>query len=215
MVVGKFGTVPIERSALAAMVSESRQSPEAEKICKLDSLLRRIEGWRAEGQRIVFTNGCFDILHAGHVNYLESARRQGQRLIVGLNSDRSVRALKGATRPIVAEEDRARLLAVLASVDAVILFDEQTPLNLILALRPDVLAKGEDYREDQVVGAREVRGWGGNVVLVPLVHGRSTSGIVERIGRLATCGGLNRSHLNDHRYRRGGLHRQQHRARPQ
>jgi D-beta-D-heptose 7-phosphate kinase / D-beta-D-heptose 1-phosphate adenosyltransferase len=185
VVVGKFGTVPIERAALLSILSESQQSRESEKICKLESLLRRVDGWRALGERIIFTNGCFDILRAGHVNYLECARQEGKRLVVGVNSDRSVRAVKGVPRPIMPEGDRVRLLAALASVDAVILFDEDTPLDLIQALRPDVLVKGGDYREEQVVGARQVRGWGGKVICVPLMDGRSTSNIFEKISRVA------------------------------
>jgi D-beta-D-heptose 7-phosphate kinase/D-beta-D-heptose 1-phosphate adenosyltransferase len=130
---------------------------------------------------VVFTNGCFDLLHVGHVTYLERARRHGHRLVVGLNSDRSVRALKGPERPLIREQDRARVLAALASVDAVVLFDEDTPIELIRRLRPDVLAKGADYREDEVVGATDVRSWGGQVVLVPLVENHSTSDIIGRM----------------------------------
>jgi D-beta-D-heptose 7-phosphate kinase/D-beta-D-heptose 1-phosphate adenosyltransferase len=137
--------------------------------------------WRAAGERVVFTNGCFDLLHVGHVSYLERARRFGSRLVVGLNSDRSVRRLKGPERPLIDQQDRARVLAALASVDGVVVFDEETPIELILALQPDVLAKGADYREDQVVGAAEVRAWGGQVVLVPLVEQKSTTGIIERM----------------------------------
>ena len=137
--------------------------------------------WRANGELVVFTNGCFDLLHVGHVTYLERARRYGHRLVVGLNTDASVRALKGPERPLIGEDDRARVLAALASVDAVVLFGEATPLKLIEALRPDVLAKGADYREEDVVGAAEVKSWGGRVVLVPLVEDRSTSGIVRRV----------------------------------
>ena len=135
----------------------------------------------ADGERIVFTNGCFDLLHAGHVDYLEQARRCGQRLIVGLNTDRSVRALKGPERPVVGEMDRARVLAALAAVDAVVLFDEDTPLALIRALRPDVLVKGADYRPEQVVGAAEVESWGGRLELIPLLPGRSSSAIIAAL----------------------------------
>jgi D-beta-D-heptose 7-phosphate kinase/D-beta-D-heptose 1-phosphate adenosyltransferase len=115
------------------------------------------------------------------VTYLERARRHGQRLVIGLNTDRSVRALKGAQRPLINQADRARVLAALAAVDAVVLFDDDTPIELIRQIQPDVLAKGADYREDEVVGAAEVKAWGGQVVLVPLVDGRSTSGIIERM----------------------------------
>jgi len=174
--------VPIGKEALLHALEVEEAIGQADKITTLDALLRRVAAWRARGDTIVFTNGCFDLLHAGHVTYLEAARRLGQRLIVGLNTDRSVRALKGPGRPVIHEHDRARVLAALEAVDAVILFDEDTPLALIEALRPDVLVKGSDYREDQVVGGTQVRAWGGRVELVPLVPGRSTSGIVARIG---------------------------------
>jgi D-beta-D-heptose 7-phosphate kinase/D-beta-D-heptose 1-phosphate adenosyltransferase len=183
VVVGKFGTVPVEKAELLDSVAGQQRAQQADKVCSLEAAIERAASWRAQRQRIVFTNGCFDILHAGHVTYLERARQEGQRLVVGLNSDRSVRGLKGESRPIIPEADRARLLAALASVDAVVLFEEDTPLNLITALRPDVLVKGGDYPEDRMVGAREVRGWGGKVVAVPFIDGRSTSSIVKKISR--------------------------------
>ncbi len=129
---------------------------------------------------MVFTNGCFDILHIGHITLLEQARRQGDRLIVALNSDESVRQIKGPMRPIVGEQERARILAALSAVDAVVLFDESTPLKLIEAIRPDVLVKGGDYSEEAVVGAREVRAWGGRVELIPLVEGISTTRLIAK-----------------------------------
>lgn len=129
---------------------------------------------------LVFTNGCFDILHRGHVEYLHAARALGDRLVVGLNTDESVRRLKGPERPVNPEDDRAVVLAGLASVDAVVLFPDETPLRVIERLLPDVLVKGGDYRADEIVGAREVRAAGGRVVVVPLVPGRSTTGILER-----------------------------------
>ena len=127
-------------------------------------------------------------MHAGHIALLEQARRRGDRLIVALNSDSSVRRLKGLDRPLVNEQDRARILAALAMVDAVVKFDESTPLRLIEALRPDVLVKGGDYCEDEVAGAAEVRGWGGRVELVPLVAGCSTTNLIKRSGALAAMG---------------------------
>ena len=140
-------------------------------------------GWRArQAGAIVFTNGVFDLLHPGHVELLEAARREGVALIVGLNSDASVRRLgKGADRPVTPEAARARVLAGLAAVDCVILFDEDTPLELITRLQPDVLVKGSDYSRDAIVGADLVESRGGRVVRVPLVHGFSTSSIVERL----------------------------------
>lgn len=132
----------------------------------------------------MFTNGVFDLLHVGHVTLLEAARREGDALAVGVNSDASVRRLaKGTDRPLVPEGDRARLLAALACVDCVVLFDEDTPLALIERLRPDVLVKGADYARDAIVGADEVEAWGGRVVRVPLVAGYSTTRLLERLRR--------------------------------
>ena len=129
----------------------------------------------------MFTNGCFDLLHAGHVTYLEAAKKRGDKLLLGLNTDRSVSAIKGPTRPVVHENDRARVLAALESVDAVILFDEDTPLKLIKAIKPDIIAKGSDYTAEQVVGGKEVQGWGGEIALIELVEGRSTSNIIRKL----------------------------------
>lgn len=144
-------------------------------------LQRTIAGWHLTSLRVVFTNGCFDLIHPGHLQYLHAARALGDRLVVGLNNDASVRRLKGADRPIMDERARALLLASLYYVDAVVLFAEDTPLKLIQALRPDVLVKGGDYTEDQVVGAPEVRGWGGSVELIPFVAGYSSSAIIAKI----------------------------------
>ncbi|MBF0462436.1 MAG: D-glycero-beta-D-manno-heptose-7-phosphate kinase [Magnetococcales bacterium] len=181
VVVAKVGTTPITRVELLAALSKEEIWDQSDKISSLEAAQLKVVQWRQRGDRIVFTNGCFDLLHAGHVTYLEKARQLGKRLVVGLNTDRSVRALKGSARPIIHEADRARVLAAMASVDLVILFDEETPLALIRALKPDVLAKGADYSANQVVGAREVKAWGGRVVLVPLVEGRSSSRILEQI----------------------------------
>lgn len=138
-------------------------------------------GWRLAGGKIVFTNGCFDLMHPGHLHYLAQARSLGAHLVIGLNTDASVRKLKGEHRPIMDEQARTLLLASLAFVDLVVLFSEDTPLELIQELRPDVLVKGADYTEDQVVGAREVRSWGGDVALLPFVEGYSTSAIEAKI----------------------------------
>lgn len=139
--------------------------------------------WRAaQGGPVVFTNGVFDLLHVGHVALLEAARAEGAALVVGVNSDESARRLaKGADRPLVPWAERARVLAALACVDCVVPFDEMTPLELIQALRPDVLVKGADYALEQIVGATAVAGWGGRVVRVPLVPGRSTTDLVRRV----------------------------------
>jgi len=131
---------------------------------------------------VVFTNGVFDLLHAGHVALLEAARAAGDALVVGVNSDVSVRRLgKGPDRPLVAGAERARVLAALAAVDCVVLFDEDTPLALIQRLHPDVLVKGADYAPEAIVGAAEVEGWGGRVVRVPLVEGKSTTDLVRKL----------------------------------
>ncbi len=191
VVVGKVGTAPIKNHELmTALASEEAMEWSdhhgwmSAKICTLETLMVRVAQWREKGEHIVFTNGCFDLLHAGHVNYLHKARLLGDRLVVGLNTDRSVRILKGPSRPVIAEGERAQILAALASVDAVVLFDEETPLRLINAVRPEILAKGADYTEDQVVGAEAVKFWGGHVALVPLVQGRSTTGTLERINKV-------------------------------
>lgn len=182
IVVGKVGTVPVTQAELLkALVNEDGQS-QADKISDKAQLVALVKQWKENHQKIVFTNGCFDLLHAGHVTYLEAAKKTGDKLILGLNTDRSVSALKGPSRPVIHEQDRARVLAALAAVDAVILFDEDTPLQLIDAIRPDIIVKGDDYTEDQVVGGAEVKSWGGSVKLIPLVHGRSTSNIIKKLG---------------------------------
>ena len=180
VVVGKVGTAPIQREELLGALSHEIALRMDEKVLPLERLLARVASWRWGGERIVFTNGCFDILHIGHIRLLEDARRKGERLIVGLNSDASVRRLKGRSRPVVGQDERARVLAALGAVDAVVVFDEDTPLRLIEALRPDVLVKGGDYAEDNVVGAREVRAWGGRVELIPLVPGASTTRLIAK-----------------------------------
>ncbi|MGH1361958.1 MAG: D-glycero-beta-D-manno-heptose 1-phosphate adenylyltransferase [Calditrichia bacterium] len=136
---------------------------------------------KANGKKVVFTNGCFDILHRGHVEYLQDAAALGDVLVIGLNDDASVRRLKSADRPIVAEEDRAFLLAALEMVDYVTLFTDDTPLSLITSLLPDVLVKGGDYNRNTIVGADVVEKNGGQICVIPLTPGRSTTGIVERI----------------------------------
>jgi D-beta-D-heptose 7-phosphate kinase / D-beta-D-heptose 1-phosphate adenosyltransferase len=182
IVVGKVGTVPLTRGELLHEIESLYASTQADKICDLERVRQLVETWRRDNQYVVFTNGCFDLLHSGHVTYLEKARKLGDRLVVGLNTDSSVRALKGPSRPVINEEDRARVLAALESVDAVVLFDEKTPIELIRDLRPDVLVKGDDYSEEQVIGAAEVKAWGGRVELVPVVPERSTSGILAKLG---------------------------------
>lgn len=136
---------------------------------------------RADGQKIVFTNGCFDILHRGHVEYLNRAKELGNFLMIGLNSDQSVRRLKGATRPYQNESDRAEILQNLRSVDLVTIFEEDTPLELICELKPDILVKGGDYDIASIVGAKEMQTWGGVVKIIPFIEGYGTSKLVEKI----------------------------------
>jgi D-beta-D-heptose 7-phosphate kinase/D-beta-D-heptose 1-phosphate adenosyltransferase len=149
----------------------------------LDELVAERRRWRAAGRRVVLTNGCFDLLHPGHVALLEEARRVGEVLVVALNSDASVRGLKGASRPVIAEAERAEVLLALEAVDRVVVYDEATPIEVVRALRPDVLVKGADWADDAIVGRAEVEEAGGRVVRVALVPGWSTSALVERIRR--------------------------------
>ncbi len=180
IVVGKVGTVPVEKHELLAALGPEIALHAVDKIVTRQDLVNRIALWKSNGERVVFTNGCFDLLHVGHITVLEQARHFGDRLIVAINSDSSVSGLKGPSRPIVGQADRARVLAALAAVDAVVIFDEATPLELIVATRPDVLVKGGDYGVDAVVGACEVQSWGGQVEIVPTVEGFSTTGLIAR-----------------------------------
>lgn len=158
---------------------------DADKIVPLDVLREKTETCKAVGRRVVFTNGCFDILHEGHVSYLEAARKEGDCLIVGLNSDASVKRLgKGDDRPINNEQSRARVLAALGCVDHVVLFEEDTPIKLITAIMPDVLVKGGDWTIDKIVGAPEVQAAGGRVKSIPVVANYSTTGLIEKIQKL-------------------------------
>jgi D-beta-D-heptose 7-phosphate kinase/D-beta-D-heptose 1-phosphate adenosyltransferase len=150
-------------------------------IFSLDQLRTERERLRQAGRSVVFTNGCFDLIHPGHVNYLQQARRLGDALIVALNSDRSVRELKGAKRPILNQDERAEVIAALGCVDYVTIFDEPTPREIIVALLPDVLVKGGDWGVDQIVGREEVEAAGGKVLSLPFIEGCSTSDVIERI----------------------------------
>ena len=152
-----------------------------DKIMELGYLLRMRARWHMLGRKVAFTNGCFDLLHAGHIASLEEAARQGDVLVVGLNADVSVKKLKGSNRPVNKEQDRALVLAALSMVDAVILFAEETPEKLITALLPEVLVKGGDYRVEEIAGAEQVIANGGKVVLNPILPGHSTSGMIEKI----------------------------------
>jgi len=152
-----------------------------QKVKNLPTLLQTIRRLKKQGKRIVFTNGCFDLLHLGHVTYLDRAKSKGDLLIVAVNSDRSVRMLKGKERPLVPQSDRARVLAGLASVDYVTIFDEPTPLSLIRAIEPDILVKGADWKKGNIIGSDVVQRQGGKVVTIPVVKGVSTTKIIKRI----------------------------------
>lgn len=151
------------------------------KILSRDALKKKLEAIRKKGKKIAFTNGCFDILHVGHVRYLRQARKTADVLILALNSDASVRSIKGEKRPLVTETERAEVLSALEFIDFVTIFDELTPLELIKYLKPDVLIKGGDWPEEKVVGRDEVKQWGGRVAIIPEVQGKSTTNIVEKI----------------------------------
>lgn len=153
----------------------------SEKILRLDQAIAQVQAWQQKGQKIVFTNGCFDLVHLGHIDYLEKARNLGDKLVLGLNTDASVSRIKGPLRPVVNQEARARLMAALSFVDTVILFDEPTPLQLIEALKPDILVKGDDYSIETIVGADFVLANGGDVKTIALVEGYSTTKLIEKI----------------------------------
>jgi D-beta-D-heptose 7-phosphate kinase/D-beta-D-heptose 1-phosphate adenosyltransferase len=177
--VERVGVVPLTRAEIAARLS--REAPAVgSKVLERGAAADLSRALRAAGRRVVFTNGCFDVLHAGHVRMLEAARALGDVLVVGLNSDASVRRLKGPSRPLNPEDDRAEVLASLASVDHVVVFPEDDPVALVRALRPHVLAKGADWKEKGVLGREEVEANGGKVVLLPLLPGRSTTGLLDR-----------------------------------
>lgn len=151
------------------------------KILSLPQAIAQAAQWQADGQQLVFTNGCFDIVHLGHIDYLEKARALGNRLVLGLNTDASVSRIKGPLRPVVNEYARLRMMAAMQFIDLVVLFDEPTPKELIEAIRPDILVKGDDYTVATIVGADFVLANGGRVETIPLVQGYSTTSLIERI----------------------------------
>ncbi|MSO75747.1 MAG: D-glycero-beta-D-manno-heptose-7-phosphate kinase [Alphaproteobacteria bacterium] len=181
IVVGKTGTAVVHARELAAQLRRADLLSGADKIVDRAIALERVRAWRARGLKIGFTNGCFDLLHPGHVSLLSQTRAACDRQIVAINGDASVRALKGPTRPVQSEAARAAVLASLSSVDLVVIFSEETPLSLIEALRPDVLVKGADYSIDRVVGAEFVQSHGGRVLLAELLPGHSTSATLARL----------------------------------
>ena len=182
LVVAKVGTAVVSREELAGALRRRDLMAGEGKIASAEGAADQVRRWRRQGVRVGFTNGCFDLLHPGHISLLAQARAACDRLVVGLNTDASVARLKGAGRPVQTEAARAIVLASLASIDLVVLFAEDTPLRLIEALRPDVLVKGADYRPNQIVGADLVTGWGGRVLLARLEPGYSTSQTIARIG---------------------------------
>ena len=183
IVVGKVGTAVVTAGDLEAALRHGDVLDSESKVLAADRADERLARWRRQGQRIGFTNGCFDLLHPGHVSLMRQARAACDRLVVGLNSDASVARLKGPDRPVQGEAARALVLASLEDVDLVVVFAEDTPLALIERFRPEVLVKGADYALDDVVGGDLVRGWGGRVVLANLEPGHSTSGTIERLAR--------------------------------
>ena len=180
IVVGRLGTAVVHRTDLTAALYTHRAVALQQKILPADTARDMCENWRRDGLTIGFTNGCFDIMHAGHISLLGDAKKRCDKLIVALNTDASVRALKGPTRPVNREMDRAQILAALGMVDAVVLFDDDTPLALIDLLRPDILMKGADYTREQVVGYELVESYGGRVELLPLKDGYSTTAIIKK-----------------------------------
>ena len=178
--VERFGSVPVlPQEIIQELLSEENEGVGKQRT--LEQLLPELQRHRAAGKRIVFTNGCFDLIHLGHVNYFRFAKSQGDLLVVGVNTDGSIRRLKGPKRPIIGEDDRVHVLEELESIDYLVRFDEDTPMNLIDKIRPDVLVKGADYQKQQVVGWDTVESYGGRVALAPLVDGRSTSAVIQRI----------------------------------
>ena len=184
VVVGKVGTATASRAEIRAFAEGHEADPAARKIVSAKEAATLAARLRAAGKRVVFTNGCFDLLHVGHIRYLQKARALGDCLLLGLNSDASVRRLKGEQRPLIGVADRAHVLAALACVDYVTVFDADTPIELIEAIRPHVLVKGGDYTREAVVGHDLVEADGGHVELIPVVEGASTTAIVEKIARL-------------------------------
>jgi D-beta-D-heptose 7-phosphate kinase/D-beta-D-heptose 1-phosphate adenosyltransferase len=187
IVVGKQGTATVTPGDIMASMPPMGRHADPMKIYSVDNVLSLVGEWRERGLKVAFTNGCFDLLHPGHISLLDQARRSADRLVVGLNADESVRRLKGPGRPVQGEVARATVLAAAKSVDAVVIFAGDTPLELIKALQPDVLVKGADYTLETVVGAEEIVGWGGRVVLAQILDGFSTTDTVVRIASASSA----------------------------
>jgi D-beta-D-heptose 7-phosphate kinase / D-beta-D-heptose 1-phosphate adenosyltransferase len=180
IVCAKLGTATLTASEFLDAFKQETEETKPEKILPHDELAEILSQARQSGNKVVFTNGCFDLLHAGHIETLQKSKSFGDILVVAINSDASVKKLKGPSRPLQSENDRAQIMAALSCVDYVTLFSEETPRELIVALRPDVLVKGGDYKVETIAGAKDVLGWGGRVELIPLVSGRSTTSLVDR-----------------------------------
>jgi D-beta-D-heptose 7-phosphate kinase/D-beta-D-heptose 1-phosphate adenosyltransferase len=183
--VEKFGVATVSVEEIVNEIISASHGKEG-KVRTVESLKAELAWERRQGRKVVFTNGCFDVIHRGHIEFMRFCKGQGDVLVVGLNSDESVRAIKGAGRPINNEHDRAAVLAELESVDYVTVFEETEPLGLIKEVEPDVLVKGQDWAEKGVVGREFVEGRGGKVVLAPLVEGKSSTGIIEKVRALAS-----------------------------
>jgi D-beta-D-heptose 7-phosphate kinase/D-beta-D-heptose 1-phosphate adenosyltransferase len=181
LAVAKPGTATVTGAELLGALHRQELLAFDDKMVTLEQAVAQLAEWRRAGARIGFTNGCFDLIHPGHVRLLNKARARCDRLVVALNTDASVQRLKGPTRPVQSELARSTVMASIGAVDLVVLFDEDTPLELITALRPDLLFKGADYRIDQVVGANEVQSYGGKVSLIDLEEGHSTTNIIKRM----------------------------------
>jgi D-beta-D-heptose 7-phosphate kinase/D-beta-D-heptose 1-phosphate adenosyltransferase len=180
IVVGKVGTSTVSPGEILEVIGRRHQDTDL-KIKDREVLAGILETEREKGRTVVFTNGCFDLLHVGHVKYLQKARRLGDLLVLGLNSDESIRRLKGPRRPLINQDERAHILAALDCIDYLVIFDEDTPLELIEALRPKILVKGGDYSPEGVVGKDLVESFGGRVELIQFVDGKSTTNIIEKI----------------------------------
>ncbi len=183
VVCAKLGTATLSASEFLDAFKQKTEGTQPEKILGRDDLARILSQSRHSGNKVVFTNGCFDLLHAGHIETLQKSKSFGDILVVAINSDTSVKKLKGTGRPLQSEGDRARIMAAMACVDYVTIFEEETPRDLILKLKPDVLVKGGDYKPETIVGAKDVVSWGGRIEVIPLVPGRSTTSLVDRSKR--------------------------------
>ena len=181
IVVGKVGTASTTRDEITRELHQKDTDAREDKLANFASIADIAETWRRQGLKVGFTNGCFDLLHPGHISLLRQAKQACDKLVVGLNSDASVKRLKGETRPVQNEAARSAVLASLSDVDQVVIFGEDTPYDLIKTVRPDILVKGADYTVDKVIGADLVQGWGGKVILAQLVQGQSTTGTIERM----------------------------------